>query len=187
MKELYKRSFEKLHTSEHLKKELETMTTQTKKKNYRKLWILAAAVVAVLALTVAASAAGVFETVRLWINGEAVDARDYLDANGDLTVEVTGEGRTDVLLVDGEAGADAEAVFVPNIDAGYETAEGTARLVFTNRDTGETEIMDLGAALAPGTYTFETDAFGWILDLTLDVVDGESYSLSFSVEAPAAQ
>lgn len=184
-RELYKRSFDKLGPTEKFQKEIEIIMENeknTKRMPLRRMLTLAAAVIMILSLAVAASAAGVFESVRLWINGQEVDPSGYVDENGDLVVDVEGEGRVDVLITDEqEAGEDADTCLVPDITAEYVDRDGAAILCFTNSDTGEVVELDITDELTDGRYQDTVTVFDCLCQVDL-TANGETYSLSFSVE-----
>ena len=182
-RELYKRSFDKLQPSKEFEKELTTMMEEKQTRRFKrpgKVLVLVAAVSVMLTLAVAASAAGVWQNVRLWINGQEVDASAYMDENGDISVEATGEGRIDVLFTDEES-TDGEIVIAPNIDAAYENVEGQDLLRFTNADTSETETLDITGKLENGCYQDTVTIFGCICNVELTVGE-DTVNLSFSVE-----
>lgn len=183
-KELYKHSFDKLCPSDMFEKEMQIMMDNQKHmggKLPRRMLSLVAAVIVLTSLAVGASAAGLFENVRLWINGEEVDAGKYMDADGNITVEAEGEGRVDVLYIDGEVDGDAQVQFVPDMDAAYEQRNGRDFLVVTNQDTGEVQELEITEKMVNGMYQDTMEIFGCICDVELEAGDG-TYSLSFSVE-----
>lgn len=184
-RELYKRSFEKLRPTEKFQKEINIMMDKNQKtqpKAPRRVLALAAAVVAILSLTVAASATGMFRNVRLWIDGEEVAVDNYLDENGDLYVEVEGEGRTDVLVSD-ELGTetDAEVQYAPAITVEYEKQDGDDCLCFTNKITNETETLDVTDKLVDGHYQDTVTLFGCVCQVEL-TIEGDSVSTSINIK-----
>ena len=184
-RELYKSSFDKLGPRETFQKEITIMMekeTNKKRTVGRRVLTLAAAVVMLLSLAVAASAAGVFDHVRLWINGQEVDPSGYVDENGDLAVDVEGEGRVDVCITDElEDGGDSDACLVPDITAEYVDRDGTAILCFTNGDTGEVVELDITDKLADGRYQDAVTVFDCICQVDL-TANSETYSLNLAVE-----
>lgn len=176
-KEHYRRSFDKLTPSENLEKELISMMDNNEnKKTWRpkKLLTAAVAIVVVLSLAVAVSASPYWmETVRLWINGEEVDAELYTSEDGSIVVEATGEGWAEVVVGEGEVEA-------PDLRASYETRDGRDYLCFTDEFTGQTEELDITGQIENGAYEQTVTVLGFQCHVELTVVEEGVYSLNLT-------
>lgn len=102
-RELYRSAFSRLHASDTL--DWEEMNMKNKKQGFRcrRSLVVFAAVLTVLmamsALTYAATDGQVLETVKVWINGSSVDAGSYTQEDGSIQVDLS-EG--DTVEVEGE-------------------------------------------------------------------------------------
>lgn len=181
MREQYKRSFDKLQPSKEFKKELLTSMEQKESKKrirLRRVIPLAAAVVLVLSLAVAVSAAGGWEAVRLWINGEEMDARSYMDKDGNLTVELE-DGETGDIRMELNAGGDG----AEDCPYAVDFAKENGRSLLYIEKTGETPVAhDITGRLQNGRFQGDVEAFGqtFRIDLTLD--GDQIASLAWSIE-----
>lgn len=96
-RELYRSAFSRLHASDTL--DWEEMNMKNKKQGFRcrRSLLVFAAVLTVLmamsALTYAATDGQVLETVKVWINGSSVDAGSYTQEDGSIQIDL-GEGDT---------------------------------------------------------------------------------------------
>lgn len=96
-RELYRSAFSRLHASDTL--DWEEMNMKNKKQGFRcrRSLVVFAAVLIVLmamsALTYAATDGQVLETVKVWINGSSVDAGSYTQEDGSIQIDL-GEGDT---------------------------------------------------------------------------------------------
>lgn len=102
-RELYRSAFSRLHASDTL--DWEEMNMKNKKQGFRcrRSLVVFAAVLIVLmamsALTYAATDGQVLETVKVWINGSSVDASSYTQEDGSIQIDLS-EG--DTVEVEGE-------------------------------------------------------------------------------------
>lgn len=102
-RELYRSAFSRLHASDTL--DWEEMNMKNKKQGFRcrRSLVVFAAVLTVLmamsALTYAATDGQVLETVKVWINGSSVDAGSYTQEDGSIQIDLS-EG--DTVEVEGE-------------------------------------------------------------------------------------
>ena len=96
-RELYRSAFSRLHASDTL--DWEEMNMKNKKQGFRcrRSLLVFAAVLTVLmamsALTYAATNGQVLETVKVWINGSSVDAGSYTQEDGSIQIDLS-EGDT---------------------------------------------------------------------------------------------
>ena len=96
-RELYRSAFSRLHASDTL--DWEEMNMKNKKQGFRcrRSLVVFAAVLIVLmamsALTYAATDGQVLETVKVWINGSSVDAGSYTQEDGSIQIDLS-EGDT---------------------------------------------------------------------------------------------
>ncbi len=96
-RELYRSAFSRLHASDTL--DWKEMNMKNKKQGFRcrRSLVVFAAVLTVLmamsALTYAATDGQVLETVKVWINGSSVDAGSYTQEDGSIQIDL-GEGDT---------------------------------------------------------------------------------------------
>ena len=129
-RELYRSAFSRLHASDTL--DWEEMNMKNKKQGFRcrRSLVVFAAVLTVLmamsALTYAATDGQVLETVKVWINGSSVDAGSYTQEDGSIQVDL-GEG--DTVEVEGE---DWTVIGI----GGEEVVDGVMKI---NKD-GEVEV-----------------------------------------------
>lgn len=187
-RELYKRSFDKLHPSEKFQKELNDImdTNRTKRTiKLRKILALAAAAAVMLSLGIVASATGMFQTVRVWIDGTEVDAEGYMEytENEDFVIKIDGEEHEEVEVfysMGGEASDNGENILISPIDAIYENREGRDYLCITNDETDETQEIDITDEMIDGVYQDTITALGWVCEVDLSV-DGENVSMEFEV------
>lgn len=152
-KELYKRSFDKLCPSEEFEKEIQTMMDNKKNKGSklsRRMLSLVAAVVVLTSLAVGASATGLLENVKLWINGQAVDAETVVDADGTMTVEIE-NGSAFVVSKDGTR-IPVEGN-IPPADVAQEQQNDGDVQVFLECESGDAETTDT----TEGAYSFDVD------------------------------
>lgn len=102
-RELYRSAFSRLHASDTL--DWEEMNMKNKKQGFRcrRSLVVFAAVLIVLmamsALTYAATDGQVLETVKVWINGSSVDAGSYTQEDGSIQIDLS-EG--DIIEVEDE-------------------------------------------------------------------------------------
>lgn len=102
-RELYRSAFSRLHASDTL--DWEEMNMKNKKQGFRcrrSLVVFAAVLIVMMAmsaLTYAATDGQVLETVKVWINGSSVDAGSYTQEDGSIQIDL-GEG--DTVEVEGE-------------------------------------------------------------------------------------
>lgn len=102
-RELYRSAFSRLHASDTL--DWEEMNMKNKKQGFRcrrSLVVFAAVLIVMMAmsaLTYAATDGQVLETVKVWINGSSVDAGSYTQEDGSIQVDLS-EG--DTVEVEGE-------------------------------------------------------------------------------------
>ncbi len=130
----------------------------------RRIVMAAVAVMLLASLAVAASAAGVWEDIRLWIDGREVDASAYQDENGDIVVEVEGEsGQVELVVGD---------VVVEPVLAEYQYKDGRDLLIFTETATGEILEMDITDQMVDGTYSGTVEVFGHMGFVELNVWEG---------------
>lgn len=131
-RELYRSAFSRLHASDTL--DWEEMNMKTKKQGFRcrrSLLVFAAVLIVMMAmsaLTYAATDGQVLETVKVWINGSSVDAGSYTQEDGSIQIDFS-EG--DDIQVEGEDWGEA-AIEI----GGEEAIEG---VVTINKD-GEVEV-----------------------------------------------
>ena len=147
-KELYKRSFDKLCPSEEFEKEIQTMMDNKKNKGSklsRRMLSLVAAVVVLTSLAVGASATGLLENVKLWINGQTVDAETVVDADGTMTVAIE-NGSAYVGSKDGTR-IPVEGN-IPPAEAAQEQKDDGDVQVFLEWESGDA---------AEGAYSFDVD------------------------------
>lgn len=96
-RELYRSAFSRLHASDTL--DWEEMNMKNKKQGFRcrrSLLVFAAVLIVMMAmsaLTYAATDGQVLETVKVWINGSSVDAGDYIQEDGSIQIDLS-EGDT---------------------------------------------------------------------------------------------
>lgn len=96
-RELYRSAFSRLHASDTL--DWEEMNMKNKKQGFRcrRSLVVFAAVLTVLmamsALTYAATDGQVLETVKVWINGSSVNASSYTQEDGSIQIDLS-EGDT---------------------------------------------------------------------------------------------
>lgn len=102
-RELYRSAFSRLHASDTL--DWEEMNMKNKKQGFRcrrSLVVFAAVLIVMMAmsaLTYAATDGQVLETVKVWINGSSVDAGSYTQEDGSIQIDLS-EG--DTVEVEGE-------------------------------------------------------------------------------------
>lgn len=102
-RELYRSAFSRLHASDTL--DWEEMNMKNKKQGFRcrrSLVVFAAVLImlmAMSALTYAATDGQVLETVKVWINGSSVDAGSYTQEDGSIQIDLS-EG--DIIEVEDE-------------------------------------------------------------------------------------
>lgn len=129
-RELYRSAFSRLHASDTL--DWEEMNMKNKKQGFRcrRSLVVFAAVLTVLmamsALTYAATDGQVLETVKVWINGSSVDADSYTQEDGSIQIDLS-EG--DTVEVEGE---DWTVIGI----GGEEVVDG----VMTINEDGEVEV-----------------------------------------------
>lgn len=129
-RELYRSAFSRLHASDTL--DWEEMNMKNKKQGFRcrRSLLVFAAVLTVLmamsALTYAATDGQVLETVKVWINGSSVDAGSYTQEDGSIQIDLS-EG--DTVEVEGE---DWTVIGI----GGEEVVDG----VMTINEDGEVEV-----------------------------------------------
>lgn len=96
-RELYRSAFSRLHASDTL--DWEEMNMKNKKQGFRcrrSLVVFAAVLIVMMAmsaLTYAATDGQVLETVKVWINGSSVDAGSYTQEDGSIQIDLS-EGDT---------------------------------------------------------------------------------------------
>ena len=129
-RELYRSAFSRLHASDTL--DWEEMNMKNKKQGFRcrrSLVVFAAVLIVMMAmsaLTYAATDGQVLETVKVWINGSSVDAGSYTQEDGSIQIDL-GEG--DTVEVEGE---DWTVIGI----GGEEVVDGVMKI---NKD-GEVEV-----------------------------------------------
>lgn len=102
-RELYRSAFSRLHASDTL--DWEEMNMKNKKQGFRcrrSLVVFAAVLIVMMAmsaLTYAATDGQVLETVKVWINGSSVDAGSYTQEDGSIQIDLS-EG--DIIEVEDE-------------------------------------------------------------------------------------
>lgn len=146
----------------------------------KRMLTLVAVIAVLLSLAVAASATGMSQTIRMWINSQEVDAQSYMDEDGNIFVEATGDGSIEVICAEeGLGGTDIATIL--DVDTAYEYKNGRDYLCFTNTATGETQELDVTDKLVDGKYQDTLNVFGYAVAVDL-TVDGESTGLNFSIE-----
>lgn len=184
-RELYRRSFDRLHPSEQLEKEILQMMNEKKtpvRFHPRKLIALTAALVAVLSLALMASASGVLQTVQVWVGDTLL---------GDYTYTTVGEGdpasgAEDVvysLTADSEPNGTVVDLTFP-VYAFCEYRQDRHILCINESGTGECMELDVTEELADGAYEDTITAFGYVCKVTL-AGTGEDVSMIFTVEGEA--
>lgn len=129
-RELYRSAFSRLHASDTL--DWEEMNMKNKKQGFRcrrSLVVFAAVLIVMMAmsaLTYAATDGQVLETVKVWINGSSVDAGSYTQEDGSIQIDLS-EG--DTVEVEGE---DWTVIGI----GGEEVVDG----VMTINEDGEVEV-----------------------------------------------
>lgn len=184
-RELYRRSFDKLHPSEQLEKEIIHMMNETKTPDRfkpRKLIALTATLVTVLSLAAMASASGALQTVRVWV-GDAL--------LGDYTYTTTEEGGPAVLTEDivysvtTDSEPDCTAVELTSPVYAFCELRGDRQILcICESGTGESMELDITDALSDGIHEDTITAFGYVCKVTT-VGTGEDVSLVLTVEGSA--
>lgn len=184
-RELYRRSFDRLHPSEQLEMEILHMMNETKSPvrfKPRKLLALAAALVAALSLAVMASASGTLKTVRVWMDGALL---------GNYTYTTTGESATaspadDITYsVTGGSVSEGTVVELPApVYALCQRREDRWVLRLYESATGACIELDITDELADGRYADTCTAFGHTCRI-LATRTGEAVTLDFTVEGAA--
>ena len=99
-KELYKRTFSRLHTDHALRLEVMGMKKNTKGIRCKRSFIIVTAILllifAMTCVSYAATDGQILNDIKLWINGQQYDASSYMSESGHYIIEV--QGKTDVLI-----------------------------------------------------------------------------------------
>lgn len=188
-KELYRRSFDKLRTSEAFEKELLNMMENKETRPVlrpKKLIALCAAVVVVLSLAVAVSATDLMETIRIRINNAEGEGTFSYGADGSAVVVVdTNDGDVvDVVYsVDsiGETdGSQIDIDLTEPVSVAYENRDGKDILVFLDSETGETEEVDITGQIVDGEYEGILTVLGRSCTVSLTEME-DCFSISLEV------
>lgn len=99
-KELYKKTFSKLHTDHALRLEVMGMKKNAKGIRCKRSFIIATAILvlvfAMTCISYAATDGQILSDIKLWINGQQYDASSYMSESGHYIIKM--QGKTDVII-----------------------------------------------------------------------------------------
>lgn len=181
-RDLYKRSFHKLQPSEQLRKELQTMTHHEAKRRrpLKRMLPLIAAVTAILATTLVASATGAMDQLRLWINCKEVEASQNIDESRDIVVVLIDEAGTKNVII---SNGDDQSQPLPDTDIIVEYVQEGGQDMLRFRDVTTGQSADVVITLVNGSFDGTVEALNHVCQVNLTVAEDGYYDLSLSTEA----